>query len=203
MESLTTGYGLVEGPVWQEGQGLYYSDVHNGGVFRLSPEGEVSLAIPHRRGIGGMALHEAGGLVVGGRNIAFKTLDGERTVVFLDREETPGGIGFNDLTTDAADRIYVGSLGFSVFSGDTPKPGHLHVIDLDGTTRILSDSIMLTNGLGFSPDGSRLYHCDAHEDIVRVYDVYDDGTVSAWRVFARVEDQATPDGMAVAEDGSV
>ncbi len=203
MESLATGYGLVEGPVWQDGQGLYYSDVHNGGVFRLSLDGDVSLAIPYRRGIRGMALHEAGGLVVGGRNIAFKTLDGERTVVFLDREATPGGIGFNDLTTDAAGRIYVGSLGFSVFSGEAPKPGHLHVIDLNGTEHTVSDGIMLTNGLGFSPDGSRLYHSDAHEDIVRVYDVYDDGTLSAWRVFARVEDDATPDGMAVAEDGSV
>ncbi|PON17948.1 hypothetical protein C2W62_10470 [Candidatus Entotheonella serta] len=113
------------------------------------------------------------------------------------------GIGFNDLTTDAAGRIYVGSLGFSVFSGEAPKPGHLHVIDLDGTEHTVSDGVMLTNGLGFSPDGSRLYHCDAHEDIVRVYDVYDDGTLNAWRVFARVEDDATPDGMAVAEDGSV
>lgn len=203
MDALATGYGLVEGPVWQDGQGLYYSDVHNGGVFRLSLEDEVSTAIPHRRGIGGMALHAAGGLIVGGRNIAFKSLDGERTVVLLDKQETPGGVGFNDLTTDATGRVYAGSLGFSVFSSDAPKPGHLHVIDLDGSVRTVSDGIMLTNGLGFSPDGSRLYHCDARADIVRVYDVRDDGTLSAWRVFARVEGDETPDGMAVAEDGSV
>ena len=27
--------------------------------------------------------------------------------------------------------------------------------------RTLSDGVLLTNGLGFSPDGKLLYHCDA------------------------------------------
>ena len=58
-----------------------------------------------------------------------------------------------------------------MFGGDPPKPGHLHVIDLDGTMRTLSDGVMLTNGLGFSPDGKRLYHSDARAPLVRVYDV--------------------------------
>ena len=202
MEPLATGYGLVEGPVWEDGKGLYFSDVWGGGVYLLSPSGEVSTAIPHRRGIGGMALHQDDGLVVGGRNIAYKSLHGERTVVLLDNDVTPDTIGFNDLTTDSAGRIYVGSLAFRVFADEPPKPGHLHVIDLDGSYRTLSDGIMLTNGLGFSPDGKHLYHCDARTNIIREYDVYDDGTVSAWRVFASVAD-ATPDGMAVAEDGSI
>lgn len=202
MESLATGYGLIEGPVWEPGRGLYFSDVLNGGVHRLSPSGEVSVVIPHRRGIGGMALHVAGGLVVGGRNIAFKSLHDERTVVLLDNDVTPDAVGFNDLTTDAAGRIYVGSLAFRVFAADTPKPGHLHLIDLDGSVRTLSDGVLLTNGLAFSPDGRYLYHCDSRADLIRVYDARADGSVGAWRVFARVEGGA-PDGMAVATDGSL
>ncbi len=63
MEALTTGYGLLEGPLWDSEQDLYFSDVPNGGVYRISTSDEVSLAILHRRGIGDMALHEAGGLV--------------------------------------------------------------------------------------------------------------------------------------------
>lgn len=202
MEALASGYGLIEGPVWEPGRGLYFSDVRNGGVYRLEPTGEVSPAIPHRRGIGGMALHVAGGLVVGGRNIAFKSFTDDRTVVLLDSEATPGKRGFNDLTTDTAGRVYVGSLAYNVFSGEAPTPGHLHVIDLDGSVRTISDGVMLTNGLGFSPDGRRLYHSDSRSGLVRVYDAQADGSVSAWRVFARVE-RGIPDGLAVAEDGSV
>ena len=201
MEEIASGYGLVEAPVWAEGRGLFFSDVLGGGVFRLGLEGAVTPVIPKRRGVGGMALHAEGGLVVGGRNIAWVGEDGE-TRVLLDPGVIEGAIGFNDLTTDQAGRIYVGSLCYRVFA-DPPKPGFLHVIDLDGSMRTLSDGIMLTNGLGFSPDGERLYHCDARASLVRVYDVEPDGSVGPWRQFATLGEGHVADGMKVAADGSV
>ena len=97
----------------------------------------------------------------------------------------------------------MGCLGFRVFGGGEPKPGYLHVIELDGSHREISDGVMLTNGLGFSPDGKRLYHSDARADVVRVYDVLPDGSVSAWTPFAEIASGETPDGLAVAADGSV
>ena len=72
MDQLAQGYGLVEGPVWEDGEGLLFSDVLFGGVFRLNLDGVVETVFEHRRGIGGMALHEAGGLIVSGRNLSFK-----------------------------------------------------------------------------------------------------------------------------------
>ena len=202
MDALASGYGLIEGPVWDPEQGLFWSDVLHGGVHRLARSGEIAIVIPHRRGIGGMARHAEGGLVVGGRNIAWKSLADSSGQVLLEADAAAAGaIGFNDLTTDAAGRIYVGSLAFRVFAGEEPRPGHLHVIDLDGSARIVADGIALTNGLAFSPDGGRLYHSDSRAGIVRVYDVRADGSLGPWRVFARAE--AIPDGMAVAADGSV
>ena len=201
MKQLATGYGLIEAPLWDDERGLLFSDVQNGGVYALGRDGGVTTVIPHRKGIGGMVHHAAGGVVVGGRNIAFKSFDGERSEVLLDKDVTETAIGFNDFTTDTDGRLYVGSLGFQVFSGDPERPGHLHVINLDGTVRTVSDGIMLTNGMGFSPDGTRLYHSDARKNIVRVYDVRD-GDVGEWRAFAEFED-GHPDGLCVAEDGAV
>ena len=63
MDALAKGYGLIEGPVWDPKRGLIFSDVLFGGVFALSPDGQVSSVFEHRRGIGGIALHAAGGLV--------------------------------------------------------------------------------------------------------------------------------------------
>ena len=179
MEEVVTGYGLVEGPVWDPAKGLYFSDVLGGGVFLLDRAGAVSTAIPKRRGVGGMALHAEGGLIVGGRNIAWVDLASGETRVLLATEQVPGAIGFNDLTTDAAGRIYVGSLFYRVFA-DEPKPGFLHVIDLDGGVRTLSDGVMLTNGLGVSPDGTRIYNSDAHAGLVRVYGLKVAGDGSVW-----------------------
>lgn len=201
MKQLATGYGLIEAPLWDAERGLLFSDVQNGGVHALGRDGRVTTLIPHRRGIGGMVHHVDGGVVVGGRNVAFKSLDGQRTEILLDKDITETAIGFNDFTTDAAGRLFVGSLGFQVFSGDPERPGHLHVVHLDGTVATASDGIMLTNGMGFSPDGTRLYHSDARKNIVRVYEV-DDGRVGEWSVFAEFED-GHPDGLCVAEDGAV
>ena len=69
--------------------------------------------------------------------------------------------------------------------------------------RTLSDGILLTNGLGFSPDGKRLYHSDARAPLVRVYDVKPDGSVGPWRKFASLGEDRVPDGLKVATDGSV
>ena len=201
MEALATGYGLIEGPVWDPDAGLYWSDVTHGGVHRLARSGAVTTVIPHRRGIGGMARHAAGGLVVGGRNVAWKSLTDDRGAILLEPASLGDAIGFNDLTTDAVGRVYIGSLAFRVFSGDEPKPGHLHVIDLDGRARTVADGVLLTNGLAFSPDGARLYHSDSRAGIVRAYEIGADGSVGPWQVLARID--AVPDGMAVAADGSI
>ena len=201
MQEVATGYGLIEGPVWDPARGLYFSDVLNGGIRLLDRSGQVSVVLERRRGVGGMALHAAGGLVFGGRDISWSPLDGSEGKVLLTAAEAGDGVGFNDLTTDAAGRIWVGSVAFRVFGGDEPKPGRLHVIDLDGSARTVSDGVLLTNGLGFSPDGRRLLHSDSRRGMVRVYDVTADGSVGPWRAFAAMS--GVPDGLKVAADGSV
>ena len=204
MQEVATGYGLIEGPVWDAEAGLYFSDVLNGGVYRLGLDGAITEAVPRRRGVGGMALHASGGLVISGRDVSYAPLDGTGGKVLLTPADAAAdAIGFNDLTTDTAGRVYVGSLAFRVFGGDAPKSGGLHRIDLDGSIETLSDGVMLTNGLGFSPDGQRLYHSDSRAPGVRVYEVGADGTVGAWRMFANLGERSTPDGLKVAADGSV
>jgi xylono-1,5-lactonase len=203
MQELATGYGLIEGPVWDPAKGLYFSDVLGGGINLLDRTDKVSLAVPKRRGVGGMALHADGGLVAGGRDIVHVSLADHGMKVLLDRETARNATGFNDLATDAKGRIYVGSLAYSVFKGEEMRPGNLYLIDLDGSARAVADGVLLTNGLGFSPDGRLLYHCDARRELVRVYDVADDGSVGHWRAFVATGPGSVPDGLKVAADGSV
>ncbi len=202
MEEVATGFGLIEGPVWDDARGLIFSDVVNGGVWALSEDGRVENIVPKRRGVGGMALHADGGLVLSGRDVIFQAFDGSTMSTLLTNEVTEEAVGFNDLTTDREGRVWVGSMAFRVLAGEAVRPGHLHVIDLDGSVRTVSDGVALTNGLGFSPDGRTLYHSDSRSELVRAYEVTEDGGVSGWREFVRVSG-GVPDGLAVAEDGSV
>ena len=202
IEKCTEGYGLIEGPVWDSERGLLFSDVLFGGVYCLGADGGVTTVFEHRRGIGGMALHAAGGMVVSGRNLSYKPFAGGTTVTILDRDEDNGLVGFNDITTDAAGRVYAGSLGNSpVFDdGRKPRSGDLYLVDLDGSFRVVGHDIQLTNGLGFAPDGGTLYHSDTTRGGVFCYEVYEDGNLGEKRLFAELPDA---DGLVVAEDGSV
>ena len=203
MQELATGYGLIEGPVWDPAKGLYFSDVLGGGIHLLDRAGEVSLAVPKRRGVGGLALHADGGLIASGRDIVHVSLADHNMRVLLAQTAADGAVGFNDLTTDARGRVYAGSIAFAVFKAEEMKPGNLYVIDGAGKARQISDGILLTNGLGFSPDGRRLYHSDALRELIRVYDVDEDGSVGHWRAFAATGTGSVPDGLKVAADGSV
>jgi gluconolactonase len=204
MDTLTEGYGLIEGPVWVPGRGLMFSDVLEGGVYCWTETGAVEEVFAHRRGIGGMALHEAGGLVISGRNIAFKNFAGGDTVVLFERNEEAGLVGFNDITTDSVGRVYAGGLGSSpVFEdGREPQSENLYLIDLDGSVSVVAQDVRLTNGLGFSPDGKRLYHSDSLRRSVFCYDVRADGSLGDKEPFVTTEAGA-PDGLVVSEDGAV
>jgi sugar lactone lactonase YvrE len=204
MEKLCEGYGLIEGPVWDDERGLIFSDVVFGGVFALNTDGEVSQIFEHRKGIGGMARHVAGGMVVSGRNISFKPFQGGNTLILRDRDEAAGNVGYNDISTDAAGRIYAGSLGSSpVFDdGLPPKAGNLYLIDLDGSSRQVAEDVRLTNGLGFSPDGKVLYHSDSQRKIVFCYSVEADGSLGPKQAFVKI-DKGIPDGLVLSEDGQV
>lgn len=198
------GFGLIEGPTWISNRGLAFSDVLFGGIYLLDNEGGVEVLFEHRKGVGGMALHASGGLVVSGRNIGYKGFNGGATITLLERDEAAGLVGFNDLTTDARGRIYAGGLGSSpVFAdGREPASQNLYLIDLEGGVRVVGEDIQLTNGLGFSPDGRTLYHSDSRRRSVYCYAVADDGGLGAKTVFAECE-RGVPDGLVVSEDGAV
>ena len=204
MKAIADGYGLIEAPVWHRELGLMFSDVINGGVYHLDSLDRVHVVFPHRRGIGGMVLHVDGGVVVSGRNISFKRFGEEDSVVLLDRDPENNNVGYNDITTDESGRVYAGSLGSSpVFEdGREPHAGDLYVIDVDGSTRVVAGDVLLTNGLGFSPDGKTLYHSDSRRNKVMKYSVDDNGDLGPKELFAEFEVGA-PDGLAVASDGSV
>lgn len=205
MEKLSTGHGTLEGPLWAASRGLLFADATLGGVRSLGRDGRVHDVVLHRRGIGGLALHADGGIVIGGRNIAVKrdVAEGESpTIVLLDNDPDRDIVGFNDMAVDAAGRIYVGSLAFVATEARSGKTGNLFVIDLDGTARAVADDVQLTNGLGFSPDGKVLYHSDSMRQVVYAYDVLANGDVGPRWTFVETGD-GMPDGLVVDSKGTV
>jgi len=203
------GRGFLEGAAAHEGW-LYFVDASDGGAFCLGAHGIVGEVVRHRKGMGGLALHEDGGVVVTGRNVAWKpdARDGSDATHVLVERSDDGRLGFNDLVVDQVGRIYVGSLGELPQGGHVnpnAAPGHLYLIDLDGTVSVVADGIALTNGLAFSPAGDLLFHVDSGKSEVRRHEVRPDGTLSAPKVVFRSDrsDDGVLDGAATRADGTI
>ena len=197
-ETLASGYRLVEGPRVDEENHLYFSDARAGGVYRRAPDGRIDVVVPKRRGVGGIALHAEGGIVISGRDISH-VRDGVSRVVFR-TETTPG---FNDLFTDSQGRVLVGSQKANPFASDAETiPGELYRLGPGGSVEELYGDVGLTNGIGFAPDGTRLYHSDSARGHVIEHRVDADGRCTRRSVFAKTE-RGAPDGLAVDEAGCV
>ena len=190
----TTAHGqtLLEAPRADDDGSLLYSDVMGGGVHRLTPDGGIEEVLPLRRGIGGMVIHRDGGLVVSGRSVIHAGGGEERELLALD-----GVFGFNDLHADAQGRVYAGALRFHPFKGEDPVPGEIWRIDAPGSAEPVAEEVRWANGLGFSPDGARMYVSDYADAQVLVYE----GSAKP-DVFARSPEGST-DGLAVDEEGGV
>jgi gluconolactonase len=198
MERIASGYTLAEAPVATEDGGLLFSDALGGGVYRWSPQsGEVDVVIPKRRGVGGMALHADGGVIVSGRDVSHAR-DGEARVLFSDE----AAAGFNDLTVDPTGRVVVGVLRFHPFRGEDPVPGEFVEIGADGAAATVMSGVEWVNGCAFSPDGGTFYGCDYKRGVVLAADRRGDGSYGPARVVA-TSPSGEADGLAVDENGGL
>jgi xylono-1,5-lactonase len=200
LELLAWGYGLVEGPRTDDDDNLYFTDIPGGTVNRRSPDGTIETLVENRPMVGGLVLHAAGGFVMSGPTIAHWR-DGEERVL-LQRD---GVNSFNDIHADAEGRIIAGAIRRDLNVPKSPAvPGECVRIGLDGTVEDLYDGVDVSNGIGFSPDGSTLYHVDSTSKGLWVHDVAADGSLSNRRHIGRAAfERGIPDGMCVDVDGNL
>lgn len=192
VERVASGYALAEAPVAAPGGGIYFSDALGGGVYLFSPDaGTVETVVPKRRGVGGMALHADGGLVLTGRDVVH-VRDGVSRTLYASDEIA----GLNDMTVDPEGQVIVGCLRFRPFDGEVPLPGEF--MRLDG--EVVMRDVLWANGCAFAPDGRTFYGCDYQRGLVLAADREPDGTYGAARV-AVVSPSGAVDGMAVDEAG--
>jgi len=200
MDRVASGYQLAEAPVATSRGGVVFADVLGGGVFEWDPSsGGVSTVVPKRRGVGGMARHADGGLVLSGRDVLHVAPDGTTRTVFAPGE---GVAGINDLTVDPDGLVVVGQLRFRPFLGEEPVPGEFVVVGGEAEPTTVLDDVLWVNGCQFSPDGSVFYGCDVHRGVVLAADRDGNGGYSGRRVVVE-SPTGVADGMAVDETGAL
>lgn len=197
------GFGLCEAPRLDADGAVWFSDVLNGGVFRI-PAGADAIdeVVPKRRGVGGLVLHARGGVVMTGRDVVHVAPDGTQREVFAAPEGSEIA-GFNDASTDAHGWLLVGAVRYQALTGAPPQPGWLVVVASNFVAVAIDDGVDWPNGIGMAPDGRTAYLSDyAHGRVVAI-DVDRQGALGDQaRPFADAP-RGSCDGLAVDAEGGV
>jgi sugar lactone lactonase YvrE len=187
----------AEGPVWSERWGgLRWVDMLAGDVLSLEQDGSVG-----RRHVGAVAAalrpRSRGGAVIGvERGFALEEPDG--TLTALPELWTDAGVRMNEGGCDPDGRFYCGSMAYD----RRPGAGALYRLDPDGSTRVVLEHVTISNGLEWSPDGSRAYYTDTATGRVDLFDYDREAGLANRRPFVDVED-GRPDGLTVDAEGGV
>ena len=189
---------IGEAPRWDAvAQCLYWVDIPRGEVHRYTDASGDELLLRLDVPVGAAVPRAGGGLVLAaGRG--FATVDADGRLDWLATVEA--GERMNDGACDPAGRFLAGTK-----TSDGSPDAALYRLDPDGSVRLLRDGLTISNGLGWSPDGTRLYHVDTPTRRVDVYG-YDPDTGELGVRNTFVDLAATlgnPDGLTVDADGCV
>ncbi len=209
LETLSTGFGFTEGPVWDPSGFVYVSDETLNKIFRVYPDGHkealISLGDPdgntydlHHR------LLDCASVL---RAIIEVSPDGQYKILAGQFE----GKKFN-----SPNDVIIGPDGAVYFTDPTldlpegqkqeiPFQGVYRLSD-KGDVRLLTKELSQPNGLGFSPDGKKFYVDDSEQRNIRVYDFAPDATLANGRIFGTEpggKGEGVPDGMKLDEKGNI
>src|SRR5579871_6016453 len=209
LETVATGFGFTEGPVWDKSGFVYVSDEEINKIFRVYPDGhkEELIALGDRDGNTydrQLRLIDTASVL---RAIIRITPDGKYTVL-ADHFEGKKLNSPNDVVIGPDGAIYFTDPTLDLVKGETQEIPYQGVYRLDekGNVRLLTKDLTQPNGLAFSPDGKKFYVDDSERRNIRVYDVNADGSLSNGRIFgseAGGKHEGVPDGMRVDEAGNI
>jgi gluconolactonase len=211
---------LLEGPACDGGGNLFFSDIFANRIYRMAPDGAVSIFRTDSGRTNGNAFDARGRLIScegaeqgpGGRRRIVRTdLETGKVDVLTERFEGKRYNSPNDVIADARGRVWF----TDPFYGDDRSALDMgceavYRIDPDDTvTRVLTQpDVERPNGLALTPDGKTLYVVDSHSRVggnrkVWAFDVADDGAPGHRRLVFDFGRGRGGDGLRLDERGNL
>ena len=209
LETVASGFGFTEGPVWDPAGFLFVSDETLNKIFRVYPYGkkEEVIALGDPDGNTYDRQHRLIDCASVLRAIIEVTPEGKYKVL-ADRYEGKRFNSPNDVIVGPDGGLYFTDPTLDLVAGEKqeiPFQG-VYRLGAKGDVKLLTKDLTQPNGLAFSPDGKRFYVDDSEKRNIRVYDVASDGSLANGRIFGEEpgsKDDGVPDGIKVDVNGNL
>jgi sugar lactone lactonase YvrE len=192
---------LGEGPVWDDRTGeLVWVDISGRLVHRWNPTTDVASSFPTAGDVGAVVLCEDGGHLLAIESELWRVDATGQMTLLADIESKPG-VRFNDCRADPRGRLWAGTLHRDREHGAAA----LYRLDPGDEMTIVLPERTISNGIGWSLDGTTMYYIDSTTQQVAkfTYDM-DSAELAERQVFAEIEaTDGLPDGLTVDAEGGV
>ena len=197
-----TRCAVGEAPSWDSNLGcLVIVDITQKRVHLIGEHGEQLERFETPTHVGAALPRQGGGWLLALRD-GFATLDPNGAVQhILGVNDAQSGIRFNEAKCDPKGYALAGTMAYS----ESPGQGSLYRLDSGPVAELLLDQTTISNGLGWSADGSRMYFIDSPTRTIAAFD-YDHSTghISGRRRLVEIPKQfGMPDGLCVDDDDCV
>lgn len=189
-----------EGPVWDyKYNRLLWIDTQ-GSLMIYSPTTKENKVIKLDQMIGTVVPYLEDTVVVGLADGIYEMCLSSKKLKFIaDPEGREAGNRYNDGKCDAQGRLWIGTMDKDC----TPNKAAFFCVQPDGQQRKVLDSVTISNGVTWSPDGKTMYYQDTPTLQVSAFDFDGEaGTIQNRREVIRMtEELGTPDGNAMDAEG--
>ena len=190
VEKILSGFQFTEGPIWIPEGFLLFSDIPANTIYKHEPGLETEIFLKPSGHSNGLTLDQQGRLL---------KCEHERRVTRIEKDGTTSVLAEyyeeqrlnspNDIVVKKDGSIYFTDPSFGLPSRTEGKELDfcgVYRVDTNGNITLLDRSIVLPNGLAFSPEENKLYVDDSSSGHVYVFDVLDSGLLEHKRLFTDV-----------------
>ena len=217
LRAVTTGLRFPEGPIAMDDGTVLVSEIEGAAITRVSPDGTMR-PIDCGGGVNGAALGPDGAVYVcndGG--LAFMTEDGIRFPHALATGNDGGYLQRVDLETESVETVFtycndtrIGNLNDIVFDTagwcyivDTTVGAVYYADPLAGVIGVAEQGLEFPNGMGLSPDGTRLYVSETYAGRILRWDVTAPGVLANKTELYNTNGTHHWDGLAIDGAGNI
>jgi len=195
-------HSFLEGPAFDRAGNLYVTDIPYGRVLRVSPAAEWTVVAEYDGWPNGLAIHKDGRIFIADHKRGIMALDAAsgRVEPMLEQVRREGFKGTNDLTFAGNGDLYFTDQGQT---GLQDPSGRVFRLRADGNVDCLLERIPSPNGLVLSKDEKTLFVAVTRANQIWRLPLHPDGTTSKVGAFINMSGGSGPDGMALADDGSL